>query len=285
MSKHALSRIYERYVSVIRVNESPHTLALYPEPPRLERDKRQANYYTPHYIARFFARFVQMTIPGPTFNTIKYIDPACGSGIFLRNLLEAQCDPSSQDVTRSSVEAAFSNAYGRDIDQNAAAAAQLSISLLYLALTSTLPSRLNISATDALSASTFETSPFDVVVANPPYLATDRQDPEQKARISDILGEEAAGRQICICPSLNLQWISLTPGGLGLFVSPHSFLLAISAAPVRHVYRFEHVDTSSRRFIVGARVRGCECIYHISDIPEISSLALPCATEGDYPSM
>jgi hypothetical protein len=94
MSKQALGRIYERYVSVLRAEESPQlTFPFSHRLPFEEQSKAYGSYYTPQYIARFFARYLREQMPPRQFRQLKIADPACGSGIFLRTTLELQCDP------------------------------------------------------------------------------------------------------------------------------------------------------------------------------------------------
>ena len=71
-------------------------------------------------------------MPPIAFKRLKTLEPAVGSGIFLRTLLEMQCDPLQERVTTDLIETAFSNVLGIDIDPNAVQAALLSLSLLHL---------------------------------------------------------------------------------------------------------------------------------------------------------
>ncbi len=57
MSKHALSRIYEHYVSLLSVEQSSQD-TLFPKLPNEERNKAFGSFYTPQYISRFFARYI-----------------------------------------------------------------------------------------------------------------------------------------------------------------------------------------------------------------------------------
>ncbi|HEV3137327.1 MAG TPA: N-6 DNA methylase, partial [Pirellulales bacterium] len=83
ISKHALSRIYEHYVSILR-NPDNEQMQLFPGLSEELTNKSLGSYYTPQYIARFFARYVQEHTPPRDFRDMKIVDPACGSGIFLR---------------------------------------------------------------------------------------------------------------------------------------------------------------------------------------------------------
>jgi hypothetical protein len=99
ISKHALSQVYEHYVSLLRFEESPQvTLPLFQQLPEEERNKLFGSIYTPQYIARFFGRYLRAHMTPPSYARIKAVDPACGSGIFLRTLLELQFDQPQLDL-------------------------------------------------------------------------------------------------------------------------------------------------------------------------------------------
>src|ERR1035437_269591 len=235
ISKHALSRIYEQYVSLLRQDESAQ-LSLIPQLPTEFSDKPYRAVYTPLFIARFFARFLREHIPPYQFKRLRSMDPACGSGIFLRTLLEFQCDPSNDSLPPGLVGAAFENAVGLDRDPNAVAAAQLSLSLLHLVLTDRLPESLSVFQRDF-----FEASPppaqvdtqFDAILMNPPFVSTDVQDAVTRTRLADFLGEQGKGRVDLYLAFVKDAVERLPPGGFGLFVLPHSFLLSKSAQKLR----------------------------------------------------
>lgn len=87
ISKHALSRIYEHYVSLLRHDESPQLRLLPQLASEYAADRSKGAVYTPQFIARFFARFLREHTTPFQFKRLKVIDPACGSGIFLRTIL------------------------------------------------------------------------------------------------------------------------------------------------------------------------------------------------------
>jgi hypothetical protein len=235
ISKHALSRIYEQYVSLLRQDESAQ-LSLIPQLPTEFSDKSYGAVYTPLFIARFFARFLREHIPPYQFKRLRSMDPACGSGIFLRTLLEFQCDPSNDSLPPGLVDAAFQNAVGLDRDPNAVAAAQLSLSLLHLVLTDRLPENLSVFQRDFFEGSPLparDDTPLDAILMNPPFVSTDLQDAETRTRLSEFLGEQGKGRVDLYLAFVKDAVERLQPGGFGLFVLPHSFLLSKSAQKLR----------------------------------------------------
>jgi hypothetical protein len=87
MSKHALSKLYERYVTVMRDNRVVQ-LSMFPRGSEEEWNRQLGSLYTPQYIANFFSRYLRARLPGDQFINASIVDPACGSGIFLRSVLE-----------------------------------------------------------------------------------------------------------------------------------------------------------------------------------------------------
>jgi tRNA1(Val) A37 N6-methylase TrmN6 len=238
MSKHALSRIYEHYVSILRTVEPTERaqLAMFPRLPEEEKSKAYGSVYTPQFVARFFARFLQEQLPPMAFRRIKAADPACGSGIFLRTLLELKFEPIQSRVTTTLIQEAFENVLGLDMDVNAAQATRLSLALLSLALTSSFPPQLNVFSVEAIEY--FQKHPElrdsqDAVIANPPFIAIETQTGAIRERITDFMSGFATGRIDAYLPFLRIGIEMLKPGGFGLFVLPHSFLLAKSASKMR----------------------------------------------------
>src|SRR4029077_5427301 len=230
ISKHALSRIYEQYVSLLRQDESAQ-LSLLPQLPSEFSDKSHGAVYTPQFIARFFARFLREHIPPYQFKRLRTIDPACGSGIFLRTLLDFQCDPTNDAFRPELIEGAFLNTVGLDRDANAVAATQLSLSVLYLVLTKRLPKNLLVFQKDFLDSApppAGAEAPFDAVLINPPFVSLDIQDTATRARLAEFLGSKGSGRIDLYLAFLKDAIERLVPGGFALVVLPHSFLLSKS---------------------------------------------------------
>jgi len=234
MSKHALSRIYEHYVSVLRIEDDPQMRFL----PGLAAEKKERGFgsvYTPQFVARFFARYLREQVPPLGFRRIRTLDPACGSGIFLRTLIELQCEP-PDDLTTEAIEGCFRNVSGLDRDENACQATRLSLALLHLVLTDRLPLNLDIKSTEILDfvAENKEAlRNYDAVIANPPFVPTPFQEPELRQRLAAFMEEHSTGRIDLYLAFLRIAIDALRPGGFGFFVLPHNFLLAKSAGKMR----------------------------------------------------
>lgn len=239
ISKHALSHIYEHYVSMLRVNESDQAiLPLFGPLPREDWDKAYGSVCTPQFVARFFARYLREQLPPSTFRGLSTADPACGSGIFLRTLVELQCDPRWDGLQPQHVQAAFENVLALDVDHNACQATRLSLALLHLALTQSLPSTLNIRSAEAIEYFTDHPEligAYDAVIANPPFVSLDTQSIGMRDRVREFMGDHATGRIDMYLAFLRIGLEMLKPGGYGLFVLPHSFLLGENASGMREL--------------------------------------------------
>lgn len=235
MSMHALSRIYEKYISILKV-EASSQLTIFPSLPTEQVNKAYGAVYTPQYIARFFARYLKENLSPLEFKKIKVAEPAVGSGIFLRSLLELKCDPRQEDISTSAIKSAFEDVIGLDVDPNACKAAELSLALLQLVLTNEFPESLNIQTVETLEYITKNPqlkNSYDTVISNPPFISTNAQSEEMRKRISDYMGGNAKGRIDTFIAFIKVGLDLLKPGGYGLYVLPHSFLISSSAASIR----------------------------------------------------
>jgi type I restriction-modification system DNA methylase subunit len=236
MSKHALSRIYEHYVSLLSPGDSPQ-LTFWEDLPKESRNRVFGGIYTPQYVAKFFARCLKENHTPATFRRLKTGDPACGSGIFLRTVLEMQCDPMQDIDMAGPTREAFANVVGIDIDENACQATRLSLSLLHLILTGEFPEGIRIIKADALAyyrdnRDTLRGS-FDAVIANPPFIKWQNMSPEERQSVRDIAQPSGRGQADKYLAFLKIGMDIVKPGGYLLYVLPHSFLMADSARTLR----------------------------------------------------
>ena len=243
MSKHALSRIYERYVSILRVDDPEETTAgrqltfVNPAPTEMPPSKSGA-VYTPQFIAGFFGRILRQNVTPRKFRELRSIDPACGSGIFLRTLLELQCDPFVPGTTVRIIEQAFDSLEGMDKDPNAYEATRLSLALLHLISTGSLPraSMLRISNEDSIVANLegrLAARSFGAVITNPPFIKLDDLPPSERETYRLYLGERDLGRIDAYLAFVRLCMDLAEPGGFVCLVLPQSFLTASNAASHR----------------------------------------------------
>jgi tRNA1(Val) A37 N6-methylase TrmN6 len=243
MSRHALSRIYEKYVALLRQERSSARKGqtLFPiDLPEAERNKAAGAIYTPQFIPRFFCRFVEDRIPARTFRDLQIMDPACGSGIFLRTFLERKTE--HLDLTTADVTKCFKNVLGLDVDPNACQASRLSLALLHLMLVNRLPSApkiLNEEAIAFLQKSPALEGTFGVVVGNPPFVRLELQTHELQTRVRDLLSDMHVARPDLYLAILRVAMKCTKPNGFLALVLPHSFLLTTGAGPLREQLRKE----------------------------------------------
>jgi type I restriction-modification system DNA methylase subunit len=233
MSKHALSRIYEQYVSILRVEEPTGQTSLFGQVPKQVNNRNSGTYYTPQYIARFFARYTEKIFPTIRYKALKIIEPAVGSGIFLRTLLEVKSE-GVDDVQL--IKSSFNNIVGLDRESTACNAARLSLALLHLSLTNELPAGVNIINADSLPYFGFSNEhndTADVVVANPPFVPYDSLGAEERNLLSQYLSDQKYGKADLYLAFIKIALQCLKPGGIGLFVLPGAFLYTKSALGIR----------------------------------------------------
>lgn len=238
MSKHALSRIYERYVSLLRPDEANDQNQLYfinPTPTE-EAPSRTGAVYTPQFIAGFFARYIRDNTTPRRFRALRSLDPACGSGIFLRTLLELQSNPTDPGITKGAIRELFERAEGIDRDENACEATRLSLALLHLVATDNLPERLSIRNAEAVGEAEAGRIPplsYGAVMTNPPYIKHDFLSAGDRETYRHYLGEGFKGRTDAYLAFIKLCLESLEVDGLACFVLPQAFLNAANAAVLR----------------------------------------------------
>ncbi len=235
MSHHSLSRIYERYISILGVEEDDQLTFFTPLATEYHSAETGA-VYTPQYIAKFFSRFLKLNVSPFDFQRTKIFEPAIGSGIFLRSFLETKCDLRDQFVNDQVVKTAFDNVTGVDVDINAVKASQLSLALLHLVLTDSFPESLDIIHADTVDYfldNTDKHGTYNAVISNPPFISIEKQSPENREKFKNILGPLASGRVDSYLAFLKLGLDMLADGGYGLYVIPHSFLISKNAKKIR----------------------------------------------------
>lgn len=235
MSRHALSRIYEHYVSLLRFEETGQQTFFAPLPEEtIERS--YGNVYTPEFIARFFAKYLRKELSPSRFQRLRIGDIACGSGIFLRTMLETRFETLLDSFTTQAISDGFSTVSGNDIDANACAAARLSLSLLSIACGGALPTSLDITQGDILARFLEDTSlkeSLDAVVTNPPFVNIEELSADRRNLLLEVLGDAAHGKTDLYLGLLKVGLGMLRDEGFGLFVLPKNFLMSENAAPLR----------------------------------------------------
>ena len=234
MSKYALSKLYERYSSVMR-GEQAVQLGWSPPAPGAEWNRELGGVYTPQYVASFFAKYLRKRVSVDKLSRLTVADPACGSGTFLRAVAEEKL-LASVDPVPESVGPALSALYGLDIDENAVAAARLSLALLHLAAAGSLPENVPIELGDSLDIfepSSSSPGPFDAVLVNPPFIRTELQSDDLRRSVRHHIDDIVPGKADTYTAFLKFSILALKEGGYGCFVVPQQFLTSPSLRKLR----------------------------------------------------
>ena len=164
---------------------------------RKEDRRKRGAYYTPMFLADTVISALWDVLPEKTRTQGSYLDPACGSGVFLVRMFQRQCEywretHRSRTIRWDSLLAMLSRLAGRDIDDGAVRVAVFS---LYVALLQEVEppdirqlmkrGRLlpelwgrTLRAQDFFDASADDLR-ADVVVGNPPW--TSRRAPDRRS--------------------------------------------------------------------------------------------------------
>ena len=236
MSKYALSKLYERYVAVMR-EEASFQITMLPSTRDEGWNKKLGGIYTPQFIASFFAKYLAGLMPGDQFTSLSIADPACGSGIFLRAAMEQKILSSSMEP-QLAVGPAFHSLFGIDIDDNAVAASRLSLALLHLAAKGELPDEVPVMQGDSMTqfAGQWESyNQYDAVIVNPPFVRTELQSKVIRETIREHADFGVRGKLDTYLAFLVLSIRALKPGGFGCFVLPQSLLTSDNLKAVREL--------------------------------------------------
>ncbi|WP_295822431.1 N-6 DNA methylase [uncultured Deinococcus sp.] len=236
ISKHSLSKIYEHYMSVLYYRESDQPyLLLEARRPEEKFEKIYGSIYTPQYIAKFFAQISLNILGSFRYLNAKSLDPACGSGIFLRNIAEHQLELAYNSNQTYSVIDIVNNIHGIDKNPNASYASKLSMALLSYSISGSFPEELGIETAESLNYMRGNQiiSKYDIVIANPPYISVERQEAAVREAVLDTLGELAHGRVDTYLGFIKSSIDAVKSGGVVMLVIPQSFMNSASGKTVR----------------------------------------------------
>ncbi len=232
MSKHALSRLYEKYVSLLEVKETAQ-LSFFSPMPEEKFNKNSGSYYTPQFIARFFTKYLENNVENLFKREIKFLEPAVGSGIFVRTFLERQIEVTKKANTQNDI---FNSLLAIDKNPTACNAAYLSLSLLHLVSYGHLPQKsLQIINEDSLRFFKGEkyNNSIDIIISNPPYIKYNSLEPELRKSLKEFLGSLSYGKTDLYIAFLKIAIKTLKKGGYACFVLPNTFLTTDSCKSIR----------------------------------------------------
>ena len=263
--------------------------------PRHER-RAQGVVYTPGAVATLVLDQTFGRDRGPTTPTL---DPACGTGIFLRALVSRIASDFARDgravegVARDAFLASVTaNVWGMDVDETAVGLARREVGLLVQRLSpGPLPPDFldaNVVAGDFLSADVLTRLPLRprVIVGNPPYVATDRIPAAQRKDYRSRF-VTAFGRLDLYTLFMEQAARIVQPDGTWAFITPDKYLSSESARPVRELLaksgRLASITVfTSHRVFVDAATVPCITVWHAT--PQTSEpLEVSTATIGSGP--
>jgi tRNA1(Val) A37 N6-methylase TrmN6 len=229
--------------------------------------KKSGSFYTPRELVNFaLDAALSPVLERGTLPTV--LDPSCGSGNFLVAAAERLAATSTH-------AAAASRVHGIDIDPLAAELAAFSLWRFVGKPGSPWnPHRKRIAVADALDAR--DTSAYDVVVGNPPYLnqleTSTANSRDKAAKLAEWSGGAITGYADLSSAFLLLACERCRPGGRFALVMPQSLLAARDAAGVRERLlrdsRLCSLWVASRSHFAGATVLTCVPCFERGGEPE-----------------
>lgn len=183
-------------------------------------DKLNGRVYTPAPLARRVVAALQAP-------TGRWLDPACGDGVFLEAVLDVAAPRLPAGPEREAFVAALE---GWDVDPEALALARTRLDAACARLG--VAARPRLTQRDGLVG---DDGPFDTIVGNPPYLEAKRMPAALKAHVRAACPVAARGAFDLYGAFVERAWGLLGPGGRLALVIPNRFLVASYAAGVRQL--------------------------------------------------
>ena len=234
ISKYAFGKLYGRYETVTR-NGSPVQRETLPSDSEDQWNRGLGGFYTPQFIARFFAKYLRNRMPPDRFVSSYVADPACGSGKFLRAAVEEKILATDAPLSESA-GSALDSVFGVDINSAAVGAARLSLTLLHVAAGRKLPQDIPIELGDSLElfgASEERRDLFDAVLVSPPFGLTGLRSESVHRAVRQHTGLGSRAILDTYIAFLIVSILALRPGGTGCFVVPQSLLTSANLKPLR----------------------------------------------------
>jgi adenine-specific DNA-methyltransferase len=178
-------------------------------------------HYTPPWLARALVEAVFAIIRGCESSTLRILDPACGSGVFLgesaRELQRLPLVPVQlHGMDISDIAGLMADFYTGEVTHDIARS-RVSQSIEY--------------GIDSLGDAKW--SGADAIVMNPPFKAWKDLSATERDRVTSILGSDFAGRPDLYLAFLVRAAASLHPGGAFASIVPASFFTSMTAENVR----------------------------------------------------
>jgi tRNA1(Val) A37 N6-methylase TrmN6 len=240
-----------------------------------EKIKKFGEFYTPIGVVNYILDSIGY-IPKSNIKEKFIIDPACGEGIFLVEVVKRIVkdfelegfDLTKPDNSKRVLETIFNNVYGIDINYNSCEKTKKnlfsSVKILYETVKKkykNYPVKFKIFCFDSLLPNQFDNMYFDYVIGNPPYIRIQRIKPESLRNRYKELYESAVGRfdSSVIFIERGIKW--LKPSGVLGFIVSNKFLTTNYGEGIRNFI----LKSSSIKQIV-----------NLTDVEPFQVSVLPC---------
>ncbi len=249
-----LGKTYENFIGHIQTGKKR-----FAEKEDIGKRKKGGIYYTPKYIVDYIVNnTVREEIKGKSFEEIKKVrilDPACGSGSFLRVAFDVLMEEAKKALKRELMyeekkELLLNCIYGVDIDERAVEVARFNLSLKLAERGQRLPVlRENIRIGNSLIddkeiagykafkweeefKKIFDNGGFDVVIGNPPYI-NNRNLLENEKKFFEKEYKTAYQQYDIYVLFYELALKILKPEGYLAFIAPNKFAVTKYGLPLR----------------------------------------------------
>jgi methylase of polypeptide subunit release factors len=201
--------------------------------------------YTPPWLASFV---VDRLLCGTSVSDdAHWLDPSCGDGIFLVEIVRRLASRVSRDDLPNVVERSV---FGVEIDRASCELARLAVTATVQELCGRQPMdyfSANVRCADFLDLQPADDERVDLVVGNPPYVSATHLRPEDKRKFLERF-DTAWGRLDLYALFIEQGLRFLRPGGSIGYITPDKWLTAQSSGRLRELVTRNHTVRSVDRF-------------------------------------
>ncbi|GAB5535397.1 MAG: Eco57I restriction-modification methylase domain-containing protein [Rubricoccaceae bacterium] len=188
-------------------------------------DKTKGRIYTP---APLVARILDAAgYSGPCVASVHVLDPACGDGQFLTEIVRRILEETPRDRQLD----ALHRVAGWDIDPEAIAACRRRLDALVAPHGLALD--WNVRVCNALQADLETANLFDVIVGNPPYVRIQHLSEAERQLVQSRFQFCTAGSTDLYIAFFELALARLSPGGVLAFITPNTYFYTLTGGALR----------------------------------------------------
>lgn len=191
--------------------------------------------YTPINIADAMSAYILNKTYNSNKKDLKIIDPAVGSGVMLVCIAREL-----NKLTKKNIDAIIEdNLYGLDNDDFQVLLTEITLSILSLENVNKLPTKINVIKCDSFELkevdliNSFETSEFDLVITNPPYIRSKNLNDKKKQIIKTKFKETVSGLIDTYIPFFQVSMNLLKDNGQAILITPNSYFTTNNGTKLR----------------------------------------------------